>query len=103
MTTLPGEFIVHDYRSEEVRQRYTEDAKTKSDVRVIQWNIERGYKLPQIIEELKNNDADIICLQEIDISCERSSNKNVGEEIAKGTLLLTRQHNFKLFGYCLEF
>ncbi len=87
MTTLPlpGEFIVHDYRSEEAKQRYLEDAKSKSDVRVIQWNIERGYMLPQIIEELKRHDADIICLQEIDISCERSNNKNVGEEIAQGT------------------
>lgn len=85
MTTLPlpGEFIVHDYRSEEAKSKYLADAN-KSDIRVLQWNIERGYMLPQIIEELKRHDADIICLQEIDISCERSDSKNVGEEIAKG-------------------
>jgi hypothetical protein len=81
---LPGEFIVHDYRSEAARQKYLEDAKSKSEVRVVQWNIERGYMLPQIIEELKKNDADIICLQEIDIECERSAGANVGEEIARG-------------------
>lgn len=81
---LPGEFIVHDYRSEDARKRYLEEAKSKSDVRVIQWNIERGYMLPQIIEELKTHNADIICLQEIDIECERSAGTNVGEEIAKG-------------------
>jgi endonuclease/exonuclease/phosphatase family metal-dependent hydrolase len=84
---LPGEFIVHDYRSEAARQKYLEDAKSKSEVRVVQWNIERGYMLPQIIEELKKNDADIICLQEIDIECERSAGANVGEEIARALQL----------------
>eukprot|EP00029_Vermamoeba_vermiformis_P013485 TRINITY_DN8403_c0_g1_i1.p1 TRINITY_DN8403_c0_g1~~TRINITY_DN8403_c0_g1_i1.p1 ORF type:complete len:394 (+),score=96.88 TRINITY_DN8403_c0_g1_i1:2-1183(+) len=89
MTTLPlpGEFIVHDYRSEEAKSKYLADAKNKSDIRVLQWNIERGYMLPQIIEELTRHDADIICLQEIDISCERSDSKNVGEEIAKALQL----------------
>ena len=32
-------------------------------VRFLQWNIERGYKLPGIIEELKRIDADVIALQ----------------------------------------
>lgn len=31
--------------------------------RILQWNVERGYKLPGIIEELKQIDADVICLQ----------------------------------------
>ena len=28
-------------------------------MRMVQWNIERGYKLPQIIEKLKQQDADV--------------------------------------------
>lgn len=29
------------------------------EVRLVQWNIERGYKLEQIIEKLKEQDADV--------------------------------------------
>ena len=35
----------------------------RGSVRFLQWNIERGYKLPGIIEELKRIDADVIALQ----------------------------------------
>jgi len=52
-------------------------------VKVVQWNIERGYKLPQIIEELKQIDADVLALQEIDIHCERSQWEDTGVAIAK--------------------
>lgn len=44
----------------------------------LQWNIERGYKLEEIVKELKNIDADLIALQEVDIGCERSSNIDTG-------------------------
>ncbi len=41
-------------------------ARDKSKpVKLLQWNIERGYKLPQIIEELKALDADVLALQEV--------------------------------------
>ena len=39
----------------------------------LQWNIERGYELDGIIEELKRLDADVLSLQEIDIGCARSN------------------------------
>lgn len=42
-------------------------------LKLVQWNIERGYKLESVIEELKVIDADILALQEIDIHCERSA------------------------------
>ncbi len=44
----------------------------------VQWNIERGYQLPGIIEELKHIDADIISLQEVDVGCERSGSVDTG-------------------------
>ncbi len=43
-----------------------------------QWNIERGYKLDAVIEELRRADADIIALQEVDIGCERSGSEDTG-------------------------
>jgi hypothetical protein len=72
-------------------------------VRFLQWNIERGYKLPGIIEELRRIDADVIALQarllcvcaaiaclpsltrsqEVDIGCERSGWVDCGDAIAR--------------------
>jgi hypothetical protein len=44
----------------------------------LQWNIERGYQLPGIIEELKRLDADVISLQEVDVGCKRSGGLDIG-------------------------
>lgn len=49
---------------------------------MLQWNIERGYKLNAIIDELQRLDADVIALQEIDIHCARSSYEDTGLSIA---------------------
>lgn len=52
-------------------------------LRIVQWNIERGYKLELIIEKLRSIDADILCLQELDIDCKRSRSVNCFLEICK--------------------
>lgn len=53
--------------------------KTQSEALLtMQWNIERGYKLDQIVQELKQIDADVIALQEVDIGCERSDSIDTG-------------------------
>ena len=44
-----------------------------------QWNIERGYQLQKIVQALKEIDADVMALQEIDIGCERSDSADVGK------------------------
>ncbi|KAF9581684.1 hypothetical protein BGW38_001211 [Lunasporangiospora selenospora] len=41
-------------------------------IRCLQWNIERNYKSAEILEMLSRIDADILCIQEIDIGCHRS-------------------------------
>lgn len=51
------------------------------------------YELPQIIEELKALDADIIALQEVDIACERSNNVDTGEPVTQVNLRSCR-HNW---------
>lgn len=68
--------MLHDFRTGPA-------APNERPLRIVQWNIERGYKLPGIIEELKRLDADIIGLQEIDINCERSGNVDTGKAIAE--------------------
>ena len=52
-------------------------------LRVVQWNIERGYALTAIIAELRALDADVIALQEVDVACERSGSVDVGDAIAR--------------------
>jgi len=60
----PGGIIQHDFRR-------NKSSASRNKLKVVQWNIERGYQLEGIINELKSLDADIIGLQEIDIHCER--------------------------------
>lgn len=69
----PGSIIQRDYRDLQ-----TPTPHRSETLRLLQWNIERGYKLPGIIEELKQIDADVIALQEVDIGCERSGSLDTG-------------------------
>ncbi|KAG1653171.1 hypothetical protein FOA52_009016 [Chlamydomonas sp. UWO 241] len=52
-------------------------------IKLLTWNIERGYQLEAIIEELLRLDADVISLQEIDMHCERSNWEDTGRAIAR--------------------
>lgn len=55
----PGDVVLHDFRGPE-RSSAPQDHQ---GVRLVQWNIERGYKLKEIIAELRVLDADVISLQ----------------------------------------
>lgn len=52
-------------------------------VRVVDWNIERGLKLPAIIDFLASVDADLLILQEVDLNARRTHRLNIAEEIAR--------------------
>lgn len=75
----PGQIIVYDYNPDN-----SGPIITKSSLRCIQWNIERGYRLDQVISTLQSHQADIICLQELDVHCARSDYRNAAKEIAAG-------------------
>jgi hypothetical protein len=82
----PGEIVEYDYRDDRDDKEPRSPLLTPSRMpmlKCIQWNIERGYELDGIISILQRHQADIICLQELDISCERSGNLNVPLLIAK--------------------
>jgi endonuclease/exonuclease/phosphatase family metal-dependent hydrolase len=85
LDAAPGDILVWDYRSPDVIAGVSAAPRDLIDVplRTAQWNIERGYKLPLILETLKRIDADVITLQELDIGCERSDFANVADVIAK--------------------
>jgi len=54
-----------------------------SSFRVVDWNIDRGLKLPAIIDFLGDAQADIVILQEVDINAHRTHRVNVAQEIAR--------------------
>ena len=52
-------------------------------IRVVNWNIERGLRLPAIVDFLKSQNADLLILQEVDLNARRTRRLNVAEEIAR--------------------
>ncbi|KXS14493.1 hypothetical protein M427DRAFT_156005 [Gonapodya prolifera JEL478] len=52
-------------------------------LRLVQWNVERCYQMDAILSQLDLIDADVLCLQEIDIGCKRSACVDGMESIAK--------------------
>ena len=51
-------------------------------LRLVQWNIERGYQLDRIVQLLQELKPDICCLQEVDIGCLRTDGVDTVERIA---------------------
>jgi endonuclease/exonuclease/phosphatase family metal-dependent hydrolase len=69
----PGEVVHCNYLSlRDAAADAVRDADASRPLRLVQWNIERGYKLAEIIALLLAQDADVIALQELDIGCARS-------------------------------
>jgi endonuclease/exonuclease/phosphatase family metal-dependent hydrolase len=52
-------------------------------IRVVNWNIDRGLRLPEITEFLAFQQADLLTLQEVDLNAKRTHGLNVAEELAR--------------------
>jgi endonuclease/exonuclease/phosphatase family metal-dependent hydrolase len=57
--------------------------RPRSSIRVVDWNIDRGLKLSQIIDFLGDSNADVFLLQEVDINAYRTNRLNIAQEIAR--------------------
>ena len=77
----PGVIQEYDYRPKGSDQKAAELSSTMDSARIVQWNIERGYELPAILELLEKSDGDVFLLQELDIGCKRTEEVNVAEDI----------------------
>ena len=55
----------------------------RGSLRVVTWNIEQGVRFSDIARELRRMEADVVLLQEADIACQRSGNRNVPRDIAE--------------------
>ena len=56
---------------------------SRSSMRVVDWNIDRGLQLQSIIEFLGDAKADVYILQEVDINARRTHRLNIAQEIAR--------------------
>jgi endonuclease/exonuclease/phosphatase family metal-dependent hydrolase len=52
-------------------------------IRVVDWNIDRGLRLPEITDFLASQQADLLTLQEVDLNARRTRFRNVAEYIAR--------------------
>ncbi|CAG8742464.1 28518_t:CDS:2 [Gigaspora margarita] len=80
----PGGIITYDFRKIDSFSQ-NQDPKiidSTPSFKCLQWNVERNYCSSQILNTLKELDPDIAFIQEIDIHCKRSENKNHFKEIA---------------------
>jgi endonuclease/exonuclease/phosphatase family metal-dependent hydrolase len=55
----------------------------RNSIRVVDWNIDRGSRLSDIIEFLAGAKADLIILQEVDLNARRTHQLNVAREISQ--------------------
>ena len=55
----------------------------RSSIRVVDWNIDRGLRLAEIVDFLGDLNADILLLQEVDINARRTNRVNIAREIAQ--------------------
>lgn len=53
------------------------------DLRIVNWNIDRGLRLCEVIDFLASQRADLLILQEVDLNAHRTHFLNVAEEIAR--------------------
>ena len=58
-------------------------ASLPASIRVIDWNIDRGLHLAQVIEFLKRLKADVIMLQEVDQNTRRTGHINVARAVSE--------------------
>jgi endonuclease/exonuclease/phosphatase family metal-dependent hydrolase len=61
---------------------------TAETLRIVSWNIGRGYKLDRIAAALATISPDVACLQEVDWSNRRTNNRDVLEDLVSETGML---------------
>jgi endonuclease/exonuclease/phosphatase family metal-dependent hydrolase len=52
-------------------------------IRVINWNIDRGLRMPEITEFLASQQPDLLTLQEVDLNAKRTHFRNIAEDLAR--------------------
>jgi hypothetical protein len=83
----PGTIVTADYREKHESDATWSSLAAGQPLRVVQWNIERGIEFDAILAELRQLQADVILLQEVDHGCDRSKGLDVGAPLKCSTQL----------------
>lgn len=75
---LPGQLVNADFRDANASAHAWAAIAAGRPVRVVQWNIERGLEFDAILSTLKQLQADVLLIQEIDNGCDRTDGRDVG-------------------------
>eukprot|EP01083_Nonionella_stella_P165901 553178_1 len=85
-----GGTLVRDFR-----EQSNHNHNTKRRLKIVSFNIEKGRKIDQIIELFKSLDADVYCLQEVDVNTQRAFYVDIlgaiGVELKLNTLFCCEQ------------
>jgi endonuclease/exonuclease/phosphatase family metal-dependent hydrolase len=65
-----------------VTATFSSDGQVRGNIRIATWNIDRGYRLSNVMTALQRVAPDICLLQEVDLHDRRTGNRDVGREIA---------------------
>jgi hypothetical protein len=52
-------------------------------LRVLTWNIERGLRLPEVMDFVRRQEPDVCIFQEVDLNARRTEKRDVADFIAK--------------------
>src|SRR5262245_35176776 len=55
----------------------------EDDMKIITWNIERGEAYDAVLAALRDLDADVLLLQEVDRGCRRTKYRDVAADLAR--------------------
>lgn len=75
---LPGQLVNADFRDASASAQAWACIAAGRPVRVVQWNIERGIEFDAIVSTLKQLQADVLLIQEVDNGCDRTEGRDVG-------------------------
>jgi endonuclease/exonuclease/phosphatase family metal-dependent hydrolase len=54
----------------------------RHELKVVTWNIEYGSRFARVLDTARTLDADVYILQEVDLFCRRSGNRNIAKDLA---------------------
>src|SRR5579862_2373501 len=60
---------------------------SRDTIRIVSWNIERGLQFSAILDFLRTAEADLILLQEVDLSARRTQYRDIAFELARSLQL----------------
>ena len=85
---LAGHFTDPALSPEQIHQVVGEHARyvpvpPDRPVRIVSWNIFRGTEFDKIEKTLRRLDADVVILQEVDMFCRRSGNRNIAQALGR--------------------